>query len=77
MDVCCSGDDDKSSPTEVRLDDDPGDVVPGMKKLVVTEVSDFLGWWAWYGNVFGSRSIEWMDESSLLSDCTSGLVGCL
>lgn len=60
-----------------------------MKKLVGTQVSDFLGWWAWYGNVpsrrnvclvggvLGSRSIEWMDESSLLSDCTSGLVGCL
>lgn len=27
--------------------------------------------------VLGSRSIECMDESSLLSDCTSGLVGCL
>lgn len=27
--------------------------------------------------VLGSRSIECMDESSLLSDCTRGLVGCL
>lgn len=44
MDVCCSGDDDNSNPIEeVRLD--PGDVPPVMK--FGTEVSDFLGWWAW------------------------------
>lgn len=43
MDVCWRGDDDKSQPTEVRLDD-PGEVP--VQKLFGTEVRDFLGWWA-------------------------------